>query len=79
LKHEVNLTLNDFEQLLYKESFIKKFQNKWVRNLDKGYIEIKESLYTLKVTSNKRKLIYCNNKFINTIPFIINEFKEIIN
>jgi hypothetical protein len=28
LKHEVELTKSDFESLLYKESFIKKTQNK---------------------------------------------------
>jgi DNA polymerase type B, organellar and viral len=28
LKHEIELTKNDFEQLLYKDSFIKKFQYK---------------------------------------------------
>src|SRR6266478_2198430 len=45
-----------------------------------GKIKIREDLYTLKVTDNKRKLIYNqNNKFINTIPYIINKDKEIIN
>jgi DNA polymerase elongation subunit (family B) len=28
LKHEVELTLENFESLLYKESFLEKFQNK---------------------------------------------------
>jgi hypothetical protein len=28
LKHEVELTLDDFENLLYKESFLEKFKNK---------------------------------------------------
>ena len=28
LKHEVELTMNDFEQLLYKDTFIKKSQTK---------------------------------------------------
>jgi hypothetical protein len=79
LKHEVELTKSDFESLLYKESFIKKTQNKWVRFLSEGYIEIRESLYTLKVTCNKRKLIYSEgNKLINSIPFRINKDKEII-
>jgi hypothetical protein len=36
-------------------------------------------LYTLKVTNNKRKLIYDNNKLINTIPYIIDENKDILN
>jgi hypothetical protein len=34
----------------------------------------------LKVTDNKRKLIYDeNNKLIDTTPYIINSEKEIIN
>jgi hypothetical protein len=38
-----------------------------------------EQLYTLKVTENKRKLIYDeNNKLINSVPFKINLDKEII-
>jgi hypothetical protein len=28
LKHEVNLSLDNFESLLYRESFLEKFQNK---------------------------------------------------
>jgi hypothetical protein len=37
-------------------------------------------MYTLKVTDNKRKLIYDNNnKLIATTPYIINEKKEILN
>jgi hypothetical protein len=35
-------------------------------------------LYTLKVTDNKRKLIYENYKLINTTPYIVNN-KKIIN
>jgi hypothetical protein len=79
LKHEVNLTLTDFELLLYKESLLEKFQNKWRRNLSDGSIKIKDELYTLRVTNNKRKLIYDeNNKLINTFPFTINLNKEIV-
>jgi hypothetical protein len=36
-------------------------------------------MYTLKVTENKRRLIYQNGKLINTEPYIINENKEILN
>jgi hypothetical protein len=36
--------------------------------------------YKMKVTENKRRLIYdSNNKLIGTKPFIINSNKEIIN
>jgi hypothetical protein len=33
----------------------------------------------LKVTGNKRKLIYKDNKFVATTPYIINEDGEIEN
>lgn len=49
------------------------------KNLSSGYISVINELYTLKVTDNKRKLIYENNKLIGTVPFVINKDKEIIN
>lgn len=80
LNHDIKLTLNDFEKLLFKESWLEKFQIKWRKNLEKGDISVINELYTLKVTGNNRKLIYDdNNKLIGTTPYIINENKEIIN
>jgi hypothetical protein len=80
LKHEVELTMKDFEHLLYKNAIIEKSQTKWFRNLSEGHIKLLETIYTLKVTDNKRKLIYDNhNKLIGTSPYVINENKEIIN
>jgi hypothetical protein len=72
--------MEDFNNLLFKESFIQKFQDKWVKNLSDGYIEVMNQAYKMKVTENKRRLIYdSNNKLIGTKPFIINSNKEIIN
>lgn len=80
LSHDIELTFNNFEELLYKESFIKKLQIKWIKNLEEGNISVRKQLYTLKVTDNKRKLVYNeNNKLIGTIPYTINESKEILN
>ena len=80
LKHEIDLTFNEFDSLLFKQSILEKFQYKWIKNFSDGNIEIRNDLYTLQVTNNKRKLIYDeNNKLINTQPYIINEKKEIIN
>ena len=79
LKHEVNLSLDNFESLLYRESFLEKFQNKWRKNISDGNISVNNQLYTIKVTDNKRKLIYDeNNKLINSVPYVINDNKEII-
>jgi hypothetical protein len=33
-----------------------------------GLITIKDEIYSLTVTNNKRKLIYKNNRFIDTAP-----------
>jgi hypothetical protein len=78
LKHEVKLTMDDFENLLYKDSIIEKIQTKWMRNLSEGHIKLLEQIYTLKVTDNKRDLIYDeNNKLIGTKAYIINKDKDI--
>jgi len=79
LKHEVELTMNDFSKLLYKDAFITKSQTKWTRNLSEGHIKLLEQVYTLKMTDNKRQLIYDKNgKFIATRAYKINKDKIII-
>ena len=78
LKHEIELTKNDFESLLYKDAFLEKNQTKWRKHIEIGNISVIDQLYTLKVTDNKRKLIYDNNKLIGSSSYIINN-DEIIN
>ena len=72
------LNINDFESLLYKDSSLSLNQDKWYRNLDEATIKVKNLLYTLKATSNKRQLIYDHtNKLVGTKPYIINKDKII--
>lgn len=79
LKQTNDLTFNDFKNLLYKDVFIEKSQTKWMRKLSKGHIELLDQLYTLKVTDNKRKLIFNKNgKFVSTKAYKINKDKVII-
>lgn len=60
----------DLELLLFKDSKLEVEQTKWYRHFDQGYISLKKEMYTLKVTSNKRELIYDSyGKFIETRPF----------
>nr|YP_010384620.1 DNA polymerase [Russula rosea]UHA57019.1 DNA polymerase [Russula rosea] len=74
LKHEIVLTMKDYENLLYKNALIKKTQTKWIKNLNEGHIKLLEQVYTLKVTDSKRQLIYNkNNKLIGTKPYKINK------
>jgi hypothetical protein len=44
-----------------------------MRNLSSGYINLVKQLYTLKVTANKRELIYKNSKLIGTKPYKIDK------
>jgi DNA polymerase type B, organellar and viral len=77
LKHEIELTMNDFELLLNKDSLIEKYQDKWIRKLSIGKINILNELYTLKVNDNKRELIFNkNNKLIATRSYKININKK---
>jgi hypothetical protein len=79
LSHDIELNMKDFEHLLYKDSILEKYQTKWMRNLSDAQIKLMEQVYTLKVTDNKRELIYENNKLISTKPYIIDNNKGISN
>jgi hypothetical protein len=72
------LNIDDFESLLYKDNNLLLNQDKWYKNLKDATINIKNQVYTLKITSNKRQLIYdSNNKLIGTVPYIIDNSKII--
>ena len=76
LSHDVELTRNEFENLLFKQSTLEKFKTKWRKILNEGHIEVLDQMYTIKVTENKRKLIFNeNNKLIKTEPLNIDETK----
>ena len=50
-----------------------------MRNISKGQIKLLEQVYTLKLTDNKRELIYNkNNKLVSTKPYKISNEKDII-
>ena len=74
-----NITFDMLLSLLHKDNFLELEQEKWYKSLENANIEVLKQIYTLKVTDNKRKLIYKNNILIDTEPYIINEKKEIIN
>jgi hypothetical protein len=83
----VNITVDNLEELLVKDNSLEVNQDKWYRNIAEGNISVKEQIYTLKVTGNKRKLIYDKTLqgdnlvdiFVDTEPYIIDENKNIIN
>jgi hypothetical protein len=74
------ITGKEFEQLLKKDHQVIKKQNKWFKSISESTIIIKDTLYTIKQTSNKRELIYnTRNKLINTKPYTITEDKIVKN
>lgn len=71
------LPFSELSKLLIKDNNLELKQDKWFSSIREGNITIKEQLYTLIPTENKRTLIYSNNKFVNTKPFTINLDKSI--
>jgi hypothetical protein len=61
--------------LLNKDKSLDLHQEKWFKFIKDSNILIKDEIYTLTPTENKRqliyKLIYNKNKFVNTKPFIL--------
>lgn len=78
LSNKVNLTINDFETLLNKYSYITSKHIKTFKSIELGIINVLNQIYTLKITDNKRKLIFNDdNKLIGTMPYTISSNKFI--
>lgn len=74
-----NIDYNDLKSLLdINNNSLELNQDKWFRSFEQGSITIKNQIYTLRATENKRKLVYGENKIIGTTPFTINNDKKII-
>lgn len=71
------ISMEDLKDLLVKDSNLESKQEKWYKDISNGNISVKDQIYTLKVTGNKRELIYKNDILINTKPLMINSEKEI--
>jgi hypothetical protein len=76
--------IDDLERLLVKDTSKALSHRKFHRQLTAGYISKHQLVYTLKVTSNKRKAVYNENGiFIDTQPqsshFTLHEKKKIVN
>nr|BAM29340.1 dnapol [Lentinula edodes] len=69
---------DDLKQLLKKDSKLEIKQEKWYSDVSNGKFHIKDEIYTLMVTDNKRKLLYNEDKiFYDTLPLTL-ENGEII-
>lgn len=76
LNKDIELTFNDLEALLIKDSSRVFKQEKWFKSITKGKINIQDIIYTLKITSNKRKHIYVNEVFNGTKPYLFDEISK---
>jgi hypothetical protein len=70
-----NISFNDLKSLLIKDNKLELNQEKWFKSLENSNITIKNQLYNLQVTSNKRNLFYNKINLERTNPFYINTFK----
>ena len=68
-----NLNLQHFEDLLFAKSELELKQNKLFRDDKKHTLNLSVVIYKLKMTENKRAIIYLENRAVYTKPFILNE------
>ena len=72
------IDFNKLKPLHTKDSKLKLRQEKWYSDVSNGLFNIKEEVYTLMTTDNKRKLVYNEDgKFTNTAPIILETGKHI--
>jgi DNA polymerase type B, organellar and viral len=66
-----SISFEQLKSLLEENKSLKLEQTKWFRFISKGSITIKNQIYTLVATANKRKIIYKDKKLIGTKAFMI--------
>lgn len=68
------IAFSSLSDLLIKNNKLVLSQDKWYKNIELGVLEIRQELYTLIATENKRALIYHPQKEnMNTSPFILHK------
>lgn len=77
-KSKLSIKLNDLFELLKRDNKMELDQEKWYKDIELAQIEIKNQIYTLKVTDNKRELIYENDVLIRTEPYVIKGLEKLI-
>ena len=71
-KNPKGISFNDLKSLLDKKSKpLELNHDKWYRNLSESNIVIKDQIYNLVATENKRQIVFRNNIMVNTKPFTI--------
>lgn len=68
------LTQLDFETLLNHTTTLVRTQDKWYKDLSKAHIIVKNQIYTIQQTDNKRELIYNkNNHLVENKPYTLKQ------
>ena len=79
-KNPKDISFDDLKSLLIKDNKLNLYHEKWFKSLIDSNILIKNQLYTLIATDNKRDFIYKDNKLIDTKAYIIkNDINNNIN
>ena len=68
---KIKIPFKDLDALLFKDKISELVQERWYKDINGQTIRILETAYTLKVTDNKRVLIYDANYLIDTKPIVI--------
>jgi hypothetical protein len=67
-----HISFEELKPLLQTDSHLEIHQEKWYKNVSNGHINIKNEIYNLSITANKRTLIYnSKNILYNTKPLRI--------
>ena len=68
------ITFKNLEKLLMKETSLKIKQEKWIRNFSSGTITIKDELYSIMITENKRIPVFNENGiYVDTLPLTLKD------
>lgn len=63
-KGAIELSLPDLDVMLNRNHKMKLRHNKWFRSFAKGEIAVRDSVYTLALTQNKRKFVYEGDRVV---------------
>jgi hypothetical protein len=71
------ISFNSLKSLLLKDSKLDLNQEKWFKSISDGSISVKNQIYSLMATDNKRQLIYDKHMLLGTKPYTIDNSKEL--
>jgi hypothetical protein len=74
-----NLPYSELKSLLSLDNILSLEQTKSYKSLIDANISVKDQLYSLQITDSKREIIFENQKFAYTKPYVIDNSKTIVN